>query len=119
MTASQNVWDWKGTSRHHLARNSGLKRYHLQPRTMSLWILSKDGESNLCKCSVSLTVKKCFLMCRENLLCYFVPIVSGPITGQWWENSGLDFSAQLLQVFIKIEPSLLQAIKSQLSAFCH
>lgn len=60
MTVSQNVWDWKGTSRHHLARNSGLKRYHLQPRTMSLWILSKDGESNLCKCSVSLTVKEVF-----------------------------------------------------------
>ena len=47
------------------------------PSTMSIGLLniSKDGDSavslgNLCQCSVTLTVIKCFLMFRGNLLCF-------------------------------------------------
>ena len=53
--------------------------YSWLPRNMFRWLLSisKDGDSttclgNLCQCSVTRTVKKCFPMLRGNLLCFSV-----------------------------------------------
>lgn len=42
---------------------------------------STTSLGNPCQCSVTLTVKKCFLVFTGNLLCWFVPVVSHPGTG--------------------------------------
>jgi len=59
------------------------------PSSMSkqLFSISRNGESAtslgiLCQCSVTLTVKKCFLVFTGNLLVFqFVLVASGPVTG--------------------------------------
>jgi len=64
-------------------RSSGpiplLKQGHLEPlaqeHVWTAWSISKDGDpttslGKLPQCSVTLTVKKCFLMFRGNLLCF-------------------------------------------------
>lgn len=65
----RKLWRWSGPI-------SLLEHSHL-PRTTSrqLLYLSKDGNSttsldNLCKCLVSCTMRKCFLIFRWNLLCF-------------------------------------------------
>ena len=68
---------FEGISGGHPVQPPLLKQDHLKPRTMSRKLLniSRDGDSttslcNLCQCLVTLTVTKCFLMFRGNLLCF-------------------------------------------------
>jgi len=101
--------------------------YSQSPRTMFRWLLSicKDGDSttslgNLCQCLATLTVKKCFLIFRQSLLCFiFVPIAFGPVTGHHWKAPGSILFAPSLQVFQhfdKIPLSLLFSRQNSLSS---
>ncbi|XP_052646855.1 uncharacterized protein LOC128143559 [Harpia harpyja] len=73
------ITEWlrlEGTSGSHLVQHP-CSSLHQQPRTVSRQIVtvSKDGDSttslgNLCQSLVTLTLKKCFLMFRGNLLCF-------------------------------------------------
>ena len=101
------------------------------PRTMSRWILniSKSGHSttslrNLCQCLITLTVKKCFLVFRQNLPCFSLcplPLVLSPDTT---ENSLAPSSLPLLSYLYTLIRSS-QAFSSlgwavpALSAFPH
>ena len=69
----------EGTSAGHLVQPwcSSRATWNWLPRTMSRRLLnfSKDGDTtaspgNLCQCSVTLSVTKCFLMFRGNLPCF-------------------------------------------------
>ena len=61
----------------------------------------KTSQSNLCQCSVTLTVQKHFLMLRATVF-QFVAIASGPVTGHHWKDPGYVVFAPSLQVFIYI-----------------
>lgn len=74
------------TSREHLVQLLGLagpRRASAQDHIQMAFGISKNGDSttspgNLCECSVTLTVKMCFLMLRRNTLCfclYLLPLV--------------------------------------------
>ena len=69
----------EGTCGGHLVQPpcSSRATYSWRPRTVPKWLLniSKDGDStaslgSLCQCLVPPTVRKCFLMFRENLPCF-------------------------------------------------
>lgn len=71
-------------------------------RIVSQWIfnISSAFLGNLCPCSFTLTVKKCVLMFKGNILCFSVcPIASGDVTGHLWEL----LSLQPLRVFLQID----------------
>lgn len=125
MIESQNIWGWKGPLdvTWPILLASSWTTYSPGPCPDPLWVsprIENPKPGNLCQGSVCLTVIKLFpSIQREPPVLQFVPISSGPINVQQWEKSGLDFFAQLLQIFIKIEPSLLKVIKSQLSVFPH
>ena len=89
--------------------------------TMSRWLLdiAKDRDSivilgSLCQCSVTLTVKKCFLMFRGNLLCFILcplpHVLSLGITGKSLDPSIFTPSLQVFMYIGEISartPSLL------------
>lgn len=78
-TVSQSGWGWKEPLEftwYNYSAQAGSPRARLS-RTISrwLWNISRDGDSrtnlgSLCQCSVTLTVKICFLMFRQNLVCF-------------------------------------------------
>lgn len=82
-------------------------------RTMSRQILSlprsTEGDAtttlgNVCRCSVTCTVKKCFLMFRQSFLCFlFVPMASCPVTGHYWKEPGFILLSTSDQVFTYID----------------
>ena len=105
ITESQ-ITEWPslgGMSKSHLIQCSCSSRttWSQLPRTISRWLLnvSKDGNptiavGNLCQCSVTLTVKKCFLIFRKNIS--FISLSSLPLvvslgtTGKRFSQSSLD-----------------------------
>lgn len=95
------------------------------PGPFPLLNTSRDGNSttslsNLCQCLVTNTVKKCFLMFRQNSCVPFCA-VSGSFPGHHWERPGAVFFTPSLQKLTHIdefpsEPFLLQAAQAQPSA---
>ena len=103
---------------------SGLHRTtSRQILNISKGVESADSLSNLFQCSVTHTVKKCFLMFRGNLLFQFLTIASCSGTSHVSKEPGFFHFVPALQVFIddKIPPEnpLLQAEQSQLCLFSH
>ena len=88
------------------------------PGPDSFWINSKDGDfitsqRNLCQCSVTLTVKKCFLVLRKNLPFFFVPIASVPVTGYHWKEPVSVFFAPSLQVLVHVDEIPLSLLQTE------
>ena len=62
----------EGTSVGHLIQPPQLKQGHLEPRTMSRWLLSISREGDA---TTSLGNHQCFLMFRQHLTCFsFCPL---------------------------------------------
>lgn len=108
----------KGTSTGHLVQplSSSRVTYSWLPQTVSRQLLnsSKDEDPSAslgtpCLYSVTLTVKKCFLMFRWNLL--FESIASCFVIGHYWKVPGSICSTppsfQILFHIDEIPPSLL------------
>ena len=78
ITGSQNGWGWERPLEviwSKLLLKQGHQQQVAQDHVHMPFQYPKDGDSavslgNLCQCSVTLTVKKCFLMFRGNLLCF-------------------------------------------------
>lgn len=98
-------------------------------RTMSghVWNVSKDGDSptslgNLCQCSVTLTLKKCFLMFRWDFLyfnLYPLPLLlSLGITKTSLPQSSLHSHIRYLFALITSALSLLFAMLSSSGSVC-
>jgi len=94
------------------------------PRTMSRWLLNiaKEGDSvtslgNLGQCSVILTMKKRFLMFRQNLLCFsFCPLPPVLSLKRAWPHPFSTFPSDIsIHWWDSSQLSLLQAEQSQLS----
>ena len=109
-----------------LLRSSSLtpcSSYSRWPRTMSIWLLSISTDQDFTTSVRNLTThSKDLFSCvhLEFLVFQFVPVVSCPVTGNHWEESGSLLFIPSLQVFIHIgkissEPSFLQDELFQLS----
>jgi len=124
------ITDWlEGTSGALLVQPpcSSRDTYSSLPRIMSRWLLnvSKNGDcttspGNLCQCSATLTVRKCFLMLRSIFLCISLrtlPLVLS--LGTTHKQLASVLFAPSLQEFvhtdeIPLDCSLLQPEESQL-----
>lgn len=108
----------KGTSVGHLVQPpcSSKITYSWLPRTMSRLLLSSSKDEdpstslgNPCLYSVTLTVKKCFLTFRWNLL--FESIACCLVTGHYWQVAGsICFTPPFFQVLLHVDeipPGLL------------
>lgn len=110
---SQSGWSWKGPLEVIWVKHpcSSRDSQSCLPRTVSRWLLlniSNNRDStislgNLCQCSVTLIVKKCFLMFSE-------AVASGPATGHHWNEPGSVLFAPSPQVFVDTDK--IQAFSS-------
>lgn len=123
---SQADWDWKRPLEVTWSNTPSQARW---PRADypglcpdRFWIISKDGDSttsmgHLHQCSITLSVKKCFLVFGENLPEFWlVPVASSPVSGHHWNEPGSISFVPSLQVFIDMGEILLGLLFSGLSS---
>lgn len=125
VTESQNGWVWKGTLEvclSHFPVQTGLATSWspgLCPD--GFWISKLTSLGHCCPCLVTLIIKKCFLMLRQNILCFslcLLPLVL-PLgtTEKRLAQSSLDYPFRYLCTMMRLSQAFSSPEREHVS-FC-
>lgn len=65
---------------------------------------------NLCYCSITYTIQKCFLMFRCHLLCSSLTIASCPVNGHHWKDPGSSLHPSIRDLFRVVRFTLKESL---------